>query len=179
MTIYRLGDVEPTIHPSAFIHPAAVVIGAVQIGAQSSIWPGAVLRADFGKIIVGDRTSVQDGTVIHAAQQWPTIIGADCVVGHNAHLEGAVIEDGCLIGSMSTSLQRVVVRHNSLVAASALLTEGVIVPANSRALGAPTRVLAHADPERFASVLRAGVEQYVRNAERLSSVEPAHRLRAG
>ena len=164
MSIYRLGEVQPRIHPQAFIHPDAVLIGAVTIAAQASIWPGAVLRADFGRIVIGARTSIQDGTVLHTSAQWPTVIGSDCVVGHNAHLEGVVIEDRCLIGSMSTCLQRVVVEHDSLIGAAALLVEGTRVPSGSRALGAPAKIAQHPDGARFAAALRDGVDEYLRNA---------------
>jgi carbonic anhydrase/acetyltransferase-like protein (isoleucine patch superfamily) len=166
MPIYSFGDLTPDIHPDAFVHPDAVVIGAVTIGAEASVWPTAVLRADFGTISVGARTSIQDGTVLHTSPRWPTVIGADCVVGHNAHLEGATIASGCLIGSMSTCLQRVVVEESSLVGASALLTEGTHVPAGSRALGAPARVAPHADRARFEAMIRDGVRKYVDNAAR-------------
>jgi carbonic anhydrase/acetyltransferase-like protein (isoleucine patch superfamily) len=143
-----------------------MVIGAVTIGAHASIWPTAVLRADFGVIKIGSRTSIQDGTVLHTSRDWPTVIGADCVVGHNAHLEGAVIGDGCLIGSMSACLQRVKVGKGSLVGASALLTEGTEVPAFSRALGAPATIAPHDDREAFVKMLKEGVEEYVNNARR-------------
>ena len=165
MAVYKLGELVPDIHPSAFIHPEAVVIGAVTIGAQASIWPAAVLRADFGRIVVGARTSIQDGTVVHTSPDWPTLIGADCVVGHNAHLEGAVIEDHCLIGSMSTCLQRVVIGQGSLVGANALVTEGTIAPPGSRLLGMPARITPHPDPEGFALRRGIGVRNYIGNSE--------------
>src|SRR5674476_1405761 len=101
MPIYALDLLVPQIHPDAYIHPGAVVIGDVRIGAQSSIWPGAVLRGDFGQIVIGARTSIQDGTILHTTQEWPTVIGDDCVVGHNAHLEGCTVEHRCLVGSGS------------------------------------------------------------------------------
>jgi len=166
MTVYRLADTSPDIDPTAFVHPDAVVIGAVTIGPYASIWPTAVLRADFGIIEIGARTSVQDGTVVHASHDWPTVIGADCVVGHNAHLEGAVIGDGCLVGSMSTCLQRVTVGSGSLIAAAALLTEGTTVPASSRALGAPARIAPHRDSKAFARMLADGVQEYLQNSQR-------------
>jgi len=72
--IYALGDREPTIHPDAYVHPDAVVIGDVRIGAESSIWPTAVLRGDYGTVIIGERTSIQDGAVIHAVDQYPTVM---------------------------------------------------------------------------------------------------------
>ena len=110
MPIYALGEYEPDIHETAFVHPDAVVIGRVRIGREASVWPCAVLRGDHGRIEVGARTSVQDGTVVHCTHDWPTLIGAECVVGHNAHLEGCVVGDRCLIGSGSITLNRVTVR---------------------------------------------------------------------
>ena len=80
MPVYALGSLVPQIHPDAYIHPDAVVIGDVRIGAQSSIWPGAVLRADFGQIVIGEGTSIQDGTVIHATPEWATVIGDEVTV---------------------------------------------------------------------------------------------------
>ena len=115
MAVYALGDRVPDIHPDAYVHPDASVIGDVRIGAGSSIWPGAVLRGDYGTIIVGERTSIQDGTVVHATAEQATTIGNDCVVGHLAHLEGCTVEDRCLIGSGSVVLHDVVVRSGALV----------------------------------------------------------------
>src|SRR5487761_109873 len=124
MPVYALGDDEPDIHELAYVAPNAVVIGRVKIGPQASVWPGAVLRGDHGHISIGARTSVQDGTIVHCTADWPTIIGDDCVVGHNAHLEGCVVEPGCLIGSGSITLNRVVVGTGSIVAAAAVVAEG-------------------------------------------------------
>ena len=97
MPIYALGDQVPDIHPDAFVHPEAVIIGSVWIGAESSIWPCAVLRGDDGEIYVGERTSIQDGSVIHTTPVHPTRIGNDCVIGHIVHLEGCTIHDLSLI----------------------------------------------------------------------------------
>ena len=140
VTIYALDDDEPDIHELAYVAPDAVVIGRVTIGPEASVWPGAVLRGDHGTITVGARTSVQDGTIVHCTARWPTVIGADCVVGHNAHLEGCVVEDGCLIGSGSVTLNRVVVGAGSIVAAAALVPEGFIVPPGSLVAGVPATI---------------------------------------
>ena len=137
MAIYALGEYEPDIHPLGYVHPEAVVIGRVTIGPEASVWPGAVLRGDHGTITVGARTSVQDGTVVHTTAEWPTVIGADCVVGHNAHLEGCVVEDGCLIGSGSITLNRARVGAGSIVGAAALVPEGFEVPPASLVVGVP------------------------------------------
>lgn len=169
MTVYRLGDVTPDIHASAFVHPDAVVIGAVMIGADASVWPGAVLRGDYGRITIGERTSVQDGTVVHATAENPTVIGSDCVVGHTAHLEGCSVEDRCLIGSHSVLLHDVTVGSESVVAAGAVVTHGSQIPAHSLVAGVPARVRAS---DRSFDEFSKTVDDYVRNARRyMSSLE--------
>ncbi|MBE3076111.1 MAG: gamma carbonic anhydrase family protein [Actinobacteria bacterium] len=142
-----------------------MVIGNVEIGAQSSIWPGAVLRADFGRIVIGERTSIQDGTVLHATEEWATVIGDDCVVGHNAHLEGCTVENRCLVGSGSVVLNRAVLRAGSVVGANALVPENLEVPADHRALGIPAR-LKPIDPEKHAEWIAVAVRMYADNAKR-------------
>jgi carbonic anhydrase/acetyltransferase-like protein (isoleucine patch superfamily) len=158
--VYALGDRTPTIDPSAFVHPDAVIIGDVTLGPESTVWPTAVLRGDHGSIRVGARTSIQDGTVVHCTAELPTIIGDDCVVGHNAHLEGAVVEDGCLIGSGSVVLHRVVVRAGALVGAGALVPNGTEVPPRAMALGVPCRIKEDAVAE---GAFDYAVERYVHN----------------
>ena len=140
MPIYALGEHEPDIDSSAFVHPDAVVIGQVRIGPEASVWPCAVLRGDHGRIEIGARTSVQDGTVVHCTEDYPTLIGAGCVVGHNAHLEGCVVEDGCLIGSGSITLNRARVGTGAIVAAGALVPEGFEVPPGTLVVGVPAKV---------------------------------------
>ncbi len=140
MPIYALGSCEPDIHETAFVHPDAVVIGRVRIGPEASVWPCAVLRGDHGRIEVGARTSVQDGTVVHCTHDWPTLIGAECVVGHNAHLEGCVVGDRCLIGSGSITLNRVTVGAGAIVAAASLVPEGFEVPPGALVAGVPATI---------------------------------------
>ncbi|HJR39054.1 MAG TPA: gamma carbonic anhydrase family protein [Nocardioidaceae bacterium] len=163
MPVYALGDLEPDIHPDAYVHPDAVLIGAVVLGAESSVWPGAVLRADFGRILVGSRTSIQDGTVLHTTVEWPTVVGDDCVVGHNVHLEGCTIEDRCLIGSGSVVLNRAVVRRGSVVGANALVTEDTEVPESTMALGVPAR-MRPVDTGQQKKWIDFGVREYRDNA---------------
>ena len=157
MPVYALDDQVPVIDPDASVHPDAVIIGNVALGAGSSVWPGAVLRGDHGLVRIGDRTSIQDGTIIHTTRQWPTIIGADCVVGHRAHLEGCVVEDGCLIGSGSLVLNRARVEAGAVVAAAALIREGMVVPAGALAAGVPAAIREQAglrQQERIASAVK-------------------------
>jgi carbonic anhydrase/acetyltransferase-like protein (isoleucine patch superfamily) len=159
--IYALDDDEPDIHELAYVAPDAVVIGRVTIGPEASVWPGAVLRGDHGTISVGARTSVQDGTVVHCTARYPTVIGADCVVGHNAHLEGCVVEDGCLIGSGSITLNGVVVGAGSIVAAAALVPEGFTVPPGSLVAGVPAAIKRSGVD---ASWTRGAVKTYIETA---------------
>jgi carbonic anhydrase/acetyltransferase-like protein (isoleucine patch superfamily) len=140
MAIYALGASEPDIAPSAFVHPDATVIGDVTIGEESTVWPQAVLRGDYGKIVVGARTNIQDGAVIHCTRELDTFIGDDCVIGHLAHLECCVVENGALIGTGSIVLHRVCVHTGALVGAAALVPNGMDVPAGAIAVGVPARL---------------------------------------
>jgi carbonic anhydrase/acetyltransferase-like protein (isoleucine patch superfamily) len=161
--IYSLGDRVPHIHPDAFVHPDAVVIGDVRIGADSSIWPCAVLRGDYGTIIVGERTSIQDGAVIHAVDEYPTVIGSDCVVGHLAHLEGCTVEDRVLIGSGSIVLHEVVVHSGATVGAGAVVRNRTDVPSNAMALGVPATLRLESCTE---DVAVASAALYAQNGRR-------------
>jgi len=161
--IYALGDRVPQIDPDAFVHPDAVVIGDVRIGAQSSVWPGAVLRGDYGTIIVGERTSIQDGTVVHAVAEYPTVIGSDCVVGHIAHLEGCVVHDGALIGSGSVVLHEVHVHTGATVAAGAVVRNRTEVPERALAVGVPASIKPEASDVQ---AIADGAALYVANARR-------------
>lgn len=163
MPVYALGDLEPEIHPDAYVHPDAVVIGAVVLGEEASVWPGAVLRADFGRIVVGARTSIQDGSVLHTTVAWPTLVGDDCVVGHNVHMEGCTVEDRCLIGSGSVVLNRAHVRRGSVVGANALVPEDTEVPESSLALGVPARIRP-VEPDRQKKWIDFAVREYRENA---------------
>ena len=140
MPIYALGDRVPEIHPSAFVHPDAVVIGDVVIGSESSIWPGAVLRGDDGRIVVGERTSIQDNSVLHTTPDVPTMVGSDCVIGHIVHLEACTVEDGAQVSSGAIVLHRVVVGSGAIVAANAVVLNDTVVPPGALAVGTPATI---------------------------------------
>jgi carbonic anhydrase/acetyltransferase-like protein (isoleucine patch superfamily) len=163
MAIFALGASAPNIASSAFVHPEATVIGNVTIGDESTIWPQAVLRGDYGKIVVGARTSIQDGAVIHCTEELDTFIGDDCVVGHLAHLECCVVENGALVGTGSVVLHRACVRPGALVAAAALVPNGMEVPTGAIAVGVPARVREGAADS--ADIVR-NADGYVRNGAR-------------
>ena len=164
MAIYALGDMVPVIPDSAYVHPDAVVIGAVTLGEEASVWPTAVLRADFGRIIVGDRSSVQEGTFVHCIEAQPSAVGADCVVGHNVHLEGCMIGDGCLIGSGSVVLNFATIGAGSVIGAGAVVTEHATIPESSMAVGVPAKV--RPAPPEAADWIRFGVGEYLHNSTR-------------
>ena len=158
MPVYALGDVEPRIDVTAYVHPDAVVIGDVSIGPESSIWPGAVLRGDPGGIVVGARTSIQDGTVVHTTPMTPTVVGDECVVGHLVHLEGCTIGRGALVGSGAIVLNGAVLEDECLVGAGALVPGNLTVPTRAMALGVPaTFKLDAVDPDLH---IRVGMEVY-------------------
>jgi carbonic anhydrase/acetyltransferase-like protein (isoleucine patch superfamily) len=164
MAIYALGEVEPTIDTSAFVHPDATVIGAVTIGPETTVWAQAVLRGDVGRITIGARTSIQDGAVVHATTELWTDIGDDCVVGHLAHLEGCVVEAGALIGSGSIILHRARVCSGALVGAGALVPNGMEVPSGAMALGVPAKL--RADSVVADTMIAPNALAYVENGRR-------------
>lgn len=138
MPIYALGDAEPTIDPTAFVHPDAVVIGDVRIGAEASIWPGAVLRGDGGgHISIGAQTSIQDNSVLHTVPGIPTVVGDRCVIGHIVHLEACTIEDDAMVGNAAMVLHRSIVRSGAIVAANSVVLYDVEVPSGALAVGSP------------------------------------------
>ena len=168
MAIYALGDLTPQIDPSAYVSPEAVVIGNVVLGPESSVWPGAVLRGDHGRIEVGARSSIQDGTVVHTTEEWPTIVGAECVVGHIVHLEGCTIGDRCLIGSGSIVMNRVRVERESIVGAAALVSEDTVVPTGHMALGVPAKLRPMPAGSTIGSWIDYAVDFYVNNAAKFA-----------
>ena len=160
MPIYRLGDLEPTIDPEAFVHPDAVVIGNVTVGPESTVWPGAVLRGDHGTITIGARSSVQDGTVIHCGPGFPTTVGDGCVIGHLAHLEGCTIEDDSLVGSGSVVLHHAVVGTGATVGANAVVPNRMVVPAGALAVGVPAQLR---PGKSSLEMIRMSADSYVAN----------------
>lgn len=150
--LYALGDREPTIHPDAYVHPDAVLIGDVTLDAEASVWPTAVLRGDDGRIVVGARTSIQDGSIIHTTAVQDTVIGDDVTVGHNVHIEAATIGDQALISSGSVVLNGASVGEGAVVAAGAVVSPNATIPPRRMALGVPARVReGHEVPEGFAA----------------------------
>jgi carbonic anhydrase/acetyltransferase-like protein (isoleucine patch superfamily) len=151
----------PTIHPSAFVHPGAFVIGEVTLGARVSVWPTAVLRGDTAAIVVGEDSNVQDGTIVHVDHGVPCTIGARVGIGHRAIIHGATVEHDSLIGMGAILLNNVVVGTGSIIGAGAVCPERMIIPPNSLVLGVPGRVVRQttdAERERIARTVRSYLE---------------------
>ena len=163
MAIYRLGARSPSIHPSAYVHESAVIIGAVTLGARASVWPGAVLRADNDEIVVGEDSNIQDNCVIHADPGLPVRIGTGATIGHQAMVHGCSIGDGTLIGIQAVLLNACVVGRNCLVGACALVTERKQVADGSMLMGAPARITRELTAEEIAQ-LATVAQSYVRRA---------------
>lgn len=142
VTIESFGDHHPQIHPEAFVHASAVVIGQVQLGSESSVWPNVTMRGDDGIISVGDQSSIQDGTVVHMTEgRSVTHVGNRVTVGHGVILHGCTVEDDCIIGMGSIILDNAVVERGAVVGAGALVPPGKRVPAGSVVVGNPFKLL--------------------------------------
>jgi gamma-carbonic anhydrase len=164
--IAPFGDHSPVIDPTAYVPEAAVVIGDVVIGPESSLWFHTVVRGDMHPIRIGARSNVQDNATIHVVGgRYGTVLGDDVTVGHNAILHGCTVEDGALIGMAAVVLDAVVVGAGSLVGAGALVTPGTVIPPRSLVLGSPAkrvREVNEAERER----LRTSAANYVELARR-------------
>jgi carbonic anhydrase/acetyltransferase-like protein (isoleucine patch superfamily) len=151
--IRPFGSVHPQIHSSAYVDESAQVIGDVHLGAEASIWCNATVRGDMYYIRIGNRSNVQDNSVIHTRTgSHPTVLEDEVTVGHSVTLHGCYIEQGALIGIGSIVLDDVRVGAQSLVAAGSLLTPGMIIPPRSLVMGAPAKVKRPLDDEEVAGL---------------------------
>ncbi|MBF6059081.1 gamma carbonic anhydrase family protein [Thiomicrorhabdus heinhorstiae] len=145
MAIRRYKEFEPQIEASAWVDDSAVVIGKCELGEDVSIWPNATLRGDVNKIVIGDRSNVQDGCVLHSThasdmtKNSECIVGNDVTVGHNAVLHGCIIEDECLIGMGAIVLDNAVVKKHVLIGANSLVPPGKVLESGYLYLGSPVK----------------------------------------
>jgi carbonic anhydrase/acetyltransferase-like protein (isoleucine patch superfamily) len=161
LPLYEIDDVAPTLPEdgSAWVAPSADVIGDARIGRDCSIWFGAVIRADNTPIIVGDRSNVQDGAMLHSDPGSPLTMGEGCTIGHHAVLHGCTLGDNVLIGMGATVLNDAVIGDDCLVGAGALVTEGKSFPPGSLIVGVPARVARDID-EQAVAMLRLSATGY-------------------
>ena len=167
MTVSALGDKIPRIDPTAWVHPDATIIGDVEIGPGSSIWPGAVLRGDFGAIRIGARTSIQDNAVIHAAPWAPTVVGDECVIAHLAFIETAVVGNRCMVAVGAQMLPGSSLHDGAIAAAGAVLANDLEVPSGYRAQGVPATIVPSAKPGP--AYIAEGAAEYAAIAERYAA----------
>jgi carbonic anhydrase/acetyltransferase-like protein (isoleucine patch superfamily) len=160
MPIYQLGDRIPQIHPSAFIHETAVLIGQVVIGAHVSVWPFVTLRGDNEPITLGQDSNVQEACTLHTDPGFPLIVGQRVTVGHHAMLHGCTIGDDTLIGIQAVVLNGAVIGPRCLIGAASLITEGKQIPEGSLVIGSPGKLMRQLDPQEIERS-RAIAQSYV------------------
>lgn len=168
---YALEKVWPVIDDKAYVAPGAAVIGDVEIGADSGIWFGCVVRGDVHHIRIGSRTNIQDGTVIHVTRKTgPTYIGSGVTVGHSALLHACTLEDECFVGMRATVMDGAVVERGAWVAAGALVTPGKRVPAGQLWAGSPAKLFRALTKEEQAFIAESA-QNYVNLAREFLALE--------
>ena len=165
MALYRIGDDAPRVAPDAWVAESAAVVGRVALGAGASVWYGAVLRGDNEWITIGERSNIQDGSVLHTDMGSPLTIGTDVTVGHQVMLHGCTIGDNSLIGIQAVVMNGAKIGRNCIVGAGSLVTEGKAFPDNSLIMGSPAKAVRTLTDEQ-ADKLRLGAAHYVANAAR-------------
>jgi len=172
--IYAIHGSKPDVAQAAFVAPGAVLIGAVTLGAGTSVWFGCVLRADGGSITVGRDVNIQDGSILHADPGFPTTLGDRVSLGHGAIVHGATVENDVLIGMRATVLNGAWIGEGSLVAAGALVRPGTVVPPRSLVAGVPAVVRRPVNAEEMAMIEHTPLA-YFRHAEAHSAALAEHR----
>ncbi|MFF1878318.1 gamma carbonic anhydrase family protein [Leifsonia sp. NPDC058230] len=161
MSILPLADgTAPTVAPTAWVAPGAVVVGRVHLLDRVSVWYNAVLRAEASDIVIGERSNIQDNVSCHVDRGFPLTLGADVSVGHNAVLHGCTIEDGVLVGMHATVLNGAIVGAGSLLAAGTVVLEGAVIPPGSLVAGVPGKVRRELTAEERAGI-RANAAGYL------------------
>lgn len=150
----------PILGKNVYIAPTATVAGDVVLGDDVSVWPSAVIRGDMNRIVIGDRTNVQDGAVIHVDVETPVLIGSNVTIGHLAHVHGANVEDEVLIGSASIVLDRALVKKHAMVAAGALITPNKVIESGTLVAGVPAVVKRNVTPEEIQHI-HSNAAEYV------------------
>src|SRR5271168_5235705 len=172
MALYRLGDVSPTIAPSAYVAPSASVIGKVVLAEQSSVWFNAILRGDNEIIHIGVGSNVQDGAVMHTDPGFPLLLGANVSIGHQAILHGCTVGDGSLIAIQAVVLNAAVIGRGCLVGAGAVITERKVFPDGTLILGAPAKVVRELSAEERGNLVKIAANYVARAAYYRNHLRP-------
>ena len=182
--VYAIDGITPVVHPSAFVHPSAVLIGDVIVGARAYIGPGACLRGDFGRIVVEEGANIQDTCMLHGFPGKDTVVGAEVTVGHGAVLHGCVVRRGALIGMNCVVNDNAEVGEDAMVAALAFVRAEAKIPAGALAAGIPARVLRQLTAQEivwkkdntllYQKLARRSAET-MREVEALTRIEPGRK----
>ena len=159
----RIKNLVPKTAPSAYVHPSAVLSGAVTLAEGASVWPCAVLRGDIAEIVVGENSNIQDNACVHVNYDCPALIGRGVTVGHGAIVHGSKIGDNCLIGMNAVVLESEI-GPNCLIGAGAVVTAGKNIPAGSLVMGVPAKVVRELTEDEINSMLQ-NAREYVRLAK--------------
>ena len=152
MPLYAIEGKRPTLADDVWVAPSADVIGDARLGEGASVWFGAVIRADNTPVLVGARTNIQEGAMLHSDPGAPLTIGEGCTVGHHAILHGCTIGSNVLVGMGATILNNAVIGNDCLIGANALVTEGKVFPAGSLIVGSPAKAVRALSPEAIAGL---------------------------
>ena len=163
--IYDLEKNVPEINADSWVAPNAIIIGKVKLEKNSSIWFNAVLRGDIEKIVIGENSNIQDGSVLHTDPGYPLTVGKGVTVGHMVMLHGCEISDDTLIGIGSTILNKAKIGKNCIIGANTLVTENKVIPDNSLVLGSPGKVIRKVTDDEI-KVIRENAKHYVTNSKR-------------
>ncbi len=163
--IYDLEKNVPEISADSWVAPNAIIIGKVKLEKNSSIWFNAVLRGDIEKIVIGENSNIQDGSVLHTDPGCPLTVGKGVTVGHMVMLHGCEISDDTLIGIGSTILNKAKIGKNCIIGANTLVTENKVIPDNSLVLGSPGKVIRKVTDDEI-KVIRENAKHYVKNSKR-------------
>jgi phenylacetic acid degradation protein len=182
--VYSIDGITPVVHPSAFVHPTAVLIGDVIVGARAYIGPAACLRGDFGRIVVEEGANIQDTCMLHGFPGKDTVVGAEVTVGHGAVLHGCVVKRGALIGMNCVVNDNAEVGEDAMVAALAFVRAEARIPARSLAVGIPARVIREIsedelrwkrDNMRLYQQLAVRSSRSMEEVEALTEIEPGRK----
>lgn len=176
MPLYEIDGLSPTVPDNSWVAPSADLIGDVRLGEEVGIWFGAVIRADNTPIVLGDRTNIQEGAMLHSDPGVPLTIGADCTVGHHAILHGCTLGERVLVGMGAIVLNNAVIGEDCLIGAGALVTEGKIFPPGSLIIGSPAKAVKELAPEMIEGIKRSAAgyaERQLRFARNLKRVDKA------
>ena len=169
MPTFALGSKRPRIHGTAVLAPSATIIGDVVIGARTSVWPGAVIRGDYGYIRIGSDCSIQDNVVVHCSAEVPTIIGDGVTVAHSAVIHACQVGDKCLIGVGAIIFDGATIGSRSILGVGSMVLGKGMIPARSVAVGSPAKVIRRATREDL-RLLESSYKAYVEMSRRYAKL---------